>query len=402
MRRIRSKLIMRGVFCCVMLLAGCLDGYQGLVTEETSGNRIPNVDIRFVSEDGSTVKSKTSDSNGYYKITLDQGRYWVTAAHPDYEDYSSIPGFFVVTGDGYQTGNIFLREPRVTTVLLVRHAEKASEADDAPLTPEGEARARKLADVVRRAGVTAIYTTDTVRTKGTVQPLADSLKLDPIIYADLTWLVNQILSENNGDVVLVVGHSPTVPEIARRLGADFPVRYIEDFDNLLTVTRKTDEANVVNLQYGEPSPPGASGSFPGELSYPMTTILLVRHVEGGSAGEARAEKLSHVALKAGVAAIYASPTQETVRPLADICGLPVNSYNPDDVQGLLNEILSDHAGKAVVVAGHRGILLEIITKLGGSPFPILYNNEHDNLVVLTVCETGAAKVVSLEYGEPSP
>jgi len=384
------------------LLAGCLDGYQGLVTEKTSGSRIPNVDIRFVSEDGSTVRSKTSDSNGHYKITLDQGRYWVTAAHPDYEDYSSIPGFFVVTGNGYQTGNIFLREPRVTTVLLVRHAEKAGETGDPPLTPEGEARARKLADVVRRAGVTAIYTTDTERTRGTVQPLADSLKLDPIIYSDLTWLVNQILSEHNGDVVLVVGHSPTVPAIARRLGANVPVAYIDDFDNLFTVTRKTDEANALNLQYGEPSPPSAGGTFPGESSYPMTTVLLVRHVEGGSAGGARAEKLSHVALKAGVAAIYASPTQETVLPLADICGLPVNSYNPDDVQELLNKILSDHAGKAVVVAGPKGTLSEIITRLGGSPFPILYNNEHDNLVVLTVCETGDAKVVSLEYGEPSP
>jgi len=143
----------------------------------------------------------------------------------------------------------------------------------------------------------------------------------------------------------------------------------------------------------------------------VTTVLLVRHAEKTGeagdplltpAGQARAEKLSHVALKAGVAAIYASPTQETVLPLANICGLPVNSYNPDDVQEFLGTILSDHAGKAVVVAGHKETLSEIITKLGGSPFPVLYDNEHDNLVVLTVCETGAAKVVSLEYGEPSP
>ncbi|MHC4565846.1 MAG: histidine phosphatase family protein [Planctomycetota bacterium] len=406
MRRIRLNLIMRGIFCGTILLAGCPDGFQGVVTERTSGSKIPDVNIRFISEDGSTVKSKTSDNNGYYKITLNKGRYWVTAAHPDYEDYSSIPGFFVVTGDGYQTGNIFLREPRVTTALLVRHAEKVhppSNPDtETPLTEDGEARARKLADVARRAGVTAIYATSYKRTQQTVQPLADFLKLAPIIYNDAAQLVNQILSEHSGDVVLVAGHSPTVPDIARRLGADVQVGYLDDFDNLFTVTRKTDEANAVNLQYGEPSPPGAGGSFPGESSYPMTTVLLVRHVEGGSAGQARAEKLSHVALKVGVAAIYASPTQETVSPLADICGLQVNSYNSDDVQELVNKILSDHVGELVVVAGHRETLSEIITKLGGSPLPILYNNEHDNLVVLTVCDPGDAKVVSLQYGESSP
>lgn len=556
MQKFRLYFIIGIIFCSMILLVGCkISGFQGVVTEKISGRKIPDVNITFVSEDGSIVKSEISDNNSYYKITLSQGRYWVTATHPDYEDYSSIPGFFVVTGGGYQTGNIFLREPRLTTVLLVRHAEKAAiPPDDPPLTSDGEARARKLANVARRAGVTAIYTTDTKRTKGTVKPLADSLKLDPIIYNNLTALVNQILSEHNGDVVLVAGHSPTVPEIARRLGADIPqeVQSLPDFDNLFAITRKTDEANAVNLQYGElslpdvgrgynttikirsgtsdgtvlatattfvsgPQYPGAQplayfefsppievtpeetyviewiseddkiltwmvaegdpypggtafgctgvaipdedfifttylnssplepdqvndveaaksrgcgtpsagnlfqsfipsasplvaldlrlragGDFPDEFSYPMTTVLLVRHVEGSNAGKARTEKLSHVALKAGVTAIYASPTQETVHRLADIRGLQVNSYNSDDVQELVNKILSDHAGEVVVVAGHKETLSEIIKKLGGSPFPIIYNNEYDNLVVLTVCDLGDAKVVSLQYGESSP
>ena len=543
------------IFCSMTLLVGCPSGFEGLVTEKITGRKIPDVNIRFVSEDGGIVKSEISDTIGYYKITLSQGRYWVTATHPDYEDYSSIPGFFVVTAGGYQTGNIFLREPRLTTVLLVRHAEKAAiPPDDPPLTSDGEARAKKLANVAHRAGVTAIYTTDTKRTKGTVEPLADSLKLDPIIYNNLTALVNQILSEHKGDVVLVAGHSPTVPQIARLLGADVPqqVQYLPDFDNLFAITRKTDEANAVNLQYGELSqpdvgrgynttikirsgtsdgtvlatattlvpgpqrvgaqplayfeflspiqvtpgetyviewiPPGdkiltwmaaegdpysggtafgctgvaipqedfifttyltssplepdqvndaetgksrgcgtpsggnlfqsftpsasllaavdlrlrAGGGFPDGGSYPMTTVLLVRHAESGEAGKARAEQLAHVALKAGVTAIYVSPTQEIVHRLADICGLQVNSYDSDDVQELVNKILSDHAGEVVVVAGHKETLSEIIKKLGGSPFPIIYKNEYDNLVVLTVCDPGDAKVVSLQYGESSP
>lgn len=555
MQKFRLYLIIGIIFCSMTLLVGCTSGFVGLVNEKISGRKIPDVNIRFVSEDGGIVKSEISDTNGYYKITLSQGRYWVTATHPDYEDYSSIPGFFVVTGGGYQTGNIFLREPRLTTVLLVRHAEKAAiPPDDPPLTSDGEARAKKLANVARRAGVTAIYTTDTKRTKGTVEPLADSLKLDPIIYNNPTALVNQILSEHKGDVVLVAGHSPTVPQIARLLGADVPqqVQYLPDFDNLFAITRKTDEANAVNLQYGELSqpdvgrgynttikirsgtsdgtvlatattfvpgpqrvgaqslayfefsspiqvtpgetyviewiPPGDKiltwmaaegdpysggtafgctgvaipqedfifttylnssplepdqvndvetgksrgcgtpsvgnlfqsftpsasllaavdlrlhhgGGFPDGGFYPMTTVLLVRHAESGEAGKARAEQLAHVALKAGVTAIYVSPTQEIVHRLADICGLQVNSYDSDDVQELVNKILSDHAGEVVVVAGHKETLSEIIKKLGGSPFPIIYKNEYDNLVVLTVCDPGDAKVVSLQYGESSP
>jgi len=388
-----------------ILLVGSPGGFQGVVIEKKSGRRIQDVHIRFVKEDGSIVKSLISE-NGHYKIKLSQGRYWVTATHPDYEDYSSIPGFFVVTGGGYQTGNIFLRKPRVTTVLLVRHAEKVYPPhvpdQNTPLTTEGEARAKKLADVARKAGVTAIYATSFKRTQQTVQPLADFLKLEIYIEDNLNSLVNGeqkgILSIHKGDVVLVAGHGPTVPQIAWLLGANISKDSLEDFDNLFVVTRKTNAANAINLQYGKPSLPDAGDEF----SNPMTTVLLVRHVEGGNAGKARAEKLSHVALKAGVAAIYASPTQETVRPLADIRGLQVNSYNSDDVQELVDKILSDHAGEVVVVAGHKETLSEIIKKFGGSPFPVIYGNEYDNLVVLTVCDPGDAKVVSLQYGESSP
>src|SRR5213078_4827272 len=55
-----------------------------------------------------------------------------------------------------------------TTVILVRHAEKAAApADDPPLTAAGEARAKDLLDAVRDARVTAIVTTQLVRAKST-------------------------------------------------------------------------------------------------------------------------------------------------------------------------------------------------------------------------------------------
>ena len=48
----------------------------------------------------------------------------------------------------------------VTTVILVRHAEKATEpAKDPPLTAEGQARAKALARILGNSGISAIFTT---------------------------------------------------------------------------------------------------------------------------------------------------------------------------------------------------------------------------------------------------
>ena len=51
--------------------------------------------------------------------------------------------------------------PRVTTVILVRHAEKATEgmANDPPLSAAGVGRAKELARVLAGTKLAAIYTT---------------------------------------------------------------------------------------------------------------------------------------------------------------------------------------------------------------------------------------------------
>lgn len=83
-------------------------GFQGMVLEEGSGVPIADARISFTSEDGQISETTTSGSNGAYRIVLMEGRYIVTATHPDYEDFSSSPGFFLVTGTGFETGNIFM------------------------------------------------------------------------------------------------------------------------------------------------------------------------------------------------------------------------------------------------------------------------------------------------------
>lgn len=404
MGRFKHYLFMGILFCSIAILIGCR-GYQGHSYERKSdgsiGPIISGVNITFVKEDGSVKKSVTSDNNGFYRLSLNRGRYWVTATHPDYEDYSSLPGYFVVTGNNYKTGNFFLKKPRVTTVLLVRHAERANDS----LNQAGHERAQKLTHIVYKAGVTAIYATEYNRTQQTVQPVADFLKMEPIIYSSVNTLVNQVLADHNGDVVLVAGHSNTVPTIATQFGAEgIEAALIEDFDNMLVVSRSSDEknpiVNVLNLQCGESSLPESEKRG----SYQMTTIMLLRHTEGGTTGAARAEKLAHVAFKleADTTTIYSSPSSEIVQPLANALGLQVNSYDSANIQGFVDQVLLDHAGEVVIIAGGNNTISEIIKKLGGSPFPPIFSNEYDNLFIIIAYGSGNAKVLSLQYGNPSP
>jgi phosphohistidine phosphatase SixA len=289
----------------------------------------------------------------------------------------------------------------------VRHAEKAPPQPDdrqTPLNQEGNIRAEKLVHVLRRACVTEVYATEYLRTQQTVQPLAGALKLSLKIYngGDAAGLVNMILSEHNGDVVLVAGHSNTVPRIAAQFGANINgQQIISDYDNLLMVTHTRDKSNVINFQYGQSSHPDS----PGMTACEMTTILLVRDVQAGPAGINRAQKLVHVGQKAGVTVIYSTSSnlsRNTVQPLANELNLNILNYDVNDVQSLIDTILSQHSGKVVLITGQRDTMYQIINKINGHPLSPIYINEYDNLFVLTVYRSGDTKVVNLQYGEESP
>src|SRR5262245_43762571 len=67
-------------------------------------------------------------------------------------------------------------------VFLVRHADLVGQAmappKELPLSEAGQARAEKLASLLKDAGITAIYTTEFLRTKKTAEPLAQALKVE--------------------------------------------------------------------------------------------------------------------------------------------------------------------------------------------------------------------------------
>jgi len=147
---------------------------------------------------------------------------------------------------------------------------------------------------------------------------------------------------------------------------------------------------------------------------PVTTVILVRHAEKiidpnntdpdlSSAGQARAQELVRMFGDAGINAIYATQykrTQQTVKPLADKLGLPVNQVNSKSTADLLAQIRSQHSGQVVFIAGHNNTVPEIVAALGGPTFPIIPETEFDNLYIVTVYRTGKAKVLKLKYGNP--
>jgi broad specificity phosphatase PhoE len=154
---------------------------------------------------------------------------------------------------------------RATTVVLVRHAEKASEpADDPPLTAAGDARARDLWNAIKDAGVNAVITTQYARTRATAQPIAAALHLTPEIVqtAGATHAkdVANAVRRHEGHTVLVVGHSNTVPAIIEALGAPRPPAICDpEYDNLYIVTIPPDgKAGLVRAKFGVRTPTDSS------------------------------------------------------------------------------------------------------------------------------------------------
>jgi phosphohistidine phosphatase SixA len=132
-------------------------------------------------------------------------------------------------------------KPAVTTVFLVRHAEKDSTSDraDPTLSPVGQVRAQALNQTLARRHPDALFTTDTKRTRATLAPLAAALKLEPQVYEGRRTyaLAERIQKEYAGKTVVVVGHSDSILPLINELGGTAPVDEINesDYEYLFTV-----------------------------------------------------------------------------------------------------------------------------------------------------------------------
>ena len=148
-----------------------------------------------------------------------------------------------------------------TTVIIVRHAERAVEPKGDPvLTAAGTARAEALREAVRGAGITHVLTTTLQRTALTAAPTAAALGLTPVAVNvrspnHIGEVVDSIRARAGG-VILVVGHSNTVPVIVNSLGGQAPEICDEEYDNLYVVTLPSagGPARVIRGRFGVATP----------------------------------------------------------------------------------------------------------------------------------------------------
>lgn len=144
----------------------------------------------------------------------------------------------------------------VTTVILVRHAEKNLDDpnnQDPDLTPEGFARAQDIARMFNGAGINTIFATQYKRTQQTVKPLSDRIGVPVTLLnsKETDELVTRVQTSLRGQTIFVAGHNSTVPAIASTLsGESFSTIPETEYDNLYVVTiYRFGKAKVLKLKY---------------------------------------------------------------------------------------------------------------------------------------------------------
>lgn len=143
----------------------------------------------------------------------------------------------------------------ITTLILVRHAEKGSDGSDDPdLKPEGNERANKLALLLTNTKVDAVFSTRFKRTKNTVTPTATEKKLEVQIYdAVKPEFIDGLISRYAGQTILVGGHSNTVPQFVNLLTGTDEYKTFPDTEYgnvfIVSVVERGKSAKVTILHY---------------------------------------------------------------------------------------------------------------------------------------------------------
>jgi broad specificity phosphatase PhoE len=162
------------------------------------------------------------------------------------------------------TASVSAAQPSM--VILVRHAERAAAPTGDPvLTEAGVQRALDLAAALADAKVGSIITTQFQRTQLTARPLAEARHMTPIIVnasggaAHIDAVAAAVRARPAGEVVLVVGHSNTIPAIIAALGGPrLPDLCDAQYASLFVLRPEADgAAALVRSRYGVADAPDA-------------------------------------------------------------------------------------------------------------------------------------------------
>ena len=159
-------------------------------------------------------------------------------------------------------------EERAVTVVFVRHAETAGSTrggGDPPLSEPGRARAAALDRALADSRVTHLFTSQALRCRETLGPLAASraLEASTIPAGETGRQVAALRALPPGSLAVVAGHSNTIPQLVAALGGEMhgleeDSRYgrmipHEDYGRMVVVVLGPDgaAATTLELRYGE-------------------------------------------------------------------------------------------------------------------------------------------------------
>lgn len=139
--------------------------------------------------------------------------------------------------------NLSAQDKEITTIYLIRHAEKADNSSNPELSQAGIERAINWAKYFEKTPIDAFYTTLYRRTQQTCATIATTKQKEINFYKPQDLDLKKLISENKGKTILIVGHSNTIPKhINQLLGqekySDIPE---SDFGNLYIVKAKNNE-----------------------------------------------------------------------------------------------------------------------------------------------------------------
>ncbi len=159
---------------------------------------------------------------------------------------------------------------RPAVVILARHAETVSDGTRDPgLSDAGRDRAEALARALADAGLTHVVTSTFKRTRETAVPAAKQAGLEPQqvgisteggLAGHVADVVSAVESAGAAGVVLVIGHSNTVPRILHALGGPQLADLDQgDHGGLFTlITRDGGEPALIQARFGDGGSPTAA------------------------------------------------------------------------------------------------------------------------------------------------
>jgi phosphohistidine phosphatase SixA len=146
------------------------------------------------------------------------------------------------------------------TVYIVRHAEKASDTERDPvLSEDGMARAEAVAALFEDGAPDLVVVSPLQRTRLTATPAIAASgafvavsPLDGGVEAHVAIIRQGVLTLPEDAVVLISGHSNTVPLISRALGYDTPDMPECEYDRLIRIELRNGQVSGETLRYGAP------------------------------------------------------------------------------------------------------------------------------------------------------